>query len=281
MHSIFPKNVVAIHAHPDDTEIFCAGTLKLLADCGYSVTIVTLTPGGMGGINSTEKKTIALRKKEAQKAAELINAGYICLDGRDGYLFDTLKLRLDVLKIIRQKEAGIIITHRPDDYHSDHRATCQIVDASAMLSSLPNVPLKEKPLEVTPLLYHSAPLGLSDPLGRMLDKPHFYVNVGSVMETKMQMLECHQSQIDLMRVMHKMDDFYGEMKKLIRSLGTESGCEFAEAFWQHLGGGYQKNSVLQEALQKFLTSNAEKKSKSIITQKVREIKKIIAKQRMR
>ena len=29
----------------------------------------------------------------------------------------------------------------------------------------------------------------------------------------MKMLEKHQSQIELMRVMHKMDDFFGEMKK--------------------------------------------------------------------
>ena len=49
----YPKNIVSIHAHPDDTEAFCSGALTLLKSKGYNITIVSMTAGGMGGINST------------------------------------------------------------------------------------------------------------------------------------------------------------------------------------------------------------------------------------
>ena len=44
----FNKSIVVIHAHPDDTEAFCAGTLKHLKDMGYRIAIATMTAGGIG-----------------------------------------------------------------------------------------------------------------------------------------------------------------------------------------------------------------------------------------
>lgn len=253
----FHKKIVAIHAHPDDTEIFTAGTMALMKAKGYGLSIVTMTPGGLGGIGSTEKETIAIRKQEARRAAELLGASYYCLDGRDGYLYDTESLRIQVTEIIRREKAGIVMTHLPWDYHSDHRTTCNIVETATMVATLPNVPCESAPLEITPLLYHGAPLGSTDPIGGKLIKPQFYVDITSVMETKMQMLGLHQSQIELMRVMHKMEDFFGEMRKQNAAFGELAGCEYAEAFWQHLGGGFQKDPVLQEALGGFVIENRE------------------------
>ncbi len=252
MRHTFNKTVLSLHAHPDDTEAFCAGTLKLLKDKGYKIVIATMTAGGMGGINSTEEKTIAMRKEEARKAAAILDADYYCLDGRDGFLFDTTEMRLKTISLIRQVQAGIVITHLPMDYHSDHRTTCNIVESAAMISTLPNVPVDEEPVEITPLLYHSAPLTLSDPLGEEITPPHFFVDITSVIDTKMEMLSHHQSQMDLMRHMHKMDDFFGEMKKNNVNYGAMAGVEYAEVFWQHLGGGFQKDPLLQEELKEFI-----------------------------
>jgi LmbE family N-acetylglucosaminyl deacetylase len=252
MEHTFNKTVLSLHAHPDDTEAFCAGTLKLLKDKGYKIVIATMTAGGMGGINSTEEKTIAMRKEEARRAAAILDAEYYCLDGRDGFLYDTTEMRLKTIALIRKVQAGIVITHLPMDYHSDHRTTCNIVESAAMISSLPNVPLDEEPVEITPLLYHSAPLTLSDPLGSQIAPPHFFVDISSVIDTKMDMLAHHQSQMDLMRHMHKMDDFFGEMKKNNVNYGSMVGVEYAEVFWQHLGGGFQKDPLLQEELKEFI-----------------------------
>lgn len=247
----FNKTILSLHAHPDDAEAWCAGTLKLLKDKDYNIVIGSLTPGGMGGVNTTEEETSKVRKEEAKLAAKILDAEYYCLDGRDGFLYDTFELRIECIKLMRKVKAGIVLTHLPMDYHGDHRATCQIVEMAAMLSSLPNICL-EDPLEVTPLLYHTAPLRLSDPLGSKIVDPHFYIDVSSAMDTKMEMLKFHRSQMDLMKLMHKMDDFFGVIKDANAHYGEIAGVDYAEVFWQHLGGGFQTEPQLQEELKEFV-----------------------------
>lgn len=248
----FNQVVLSIQAHPDDTEAWCAGTLKLLKNKGYKIVVATMTGGGMGGINSTEKDTIHMRMEEAGRAAALLDAEYYCLGGRDGYLFDNAELRTQTIALMRQVNAGIVMTHLPMDYHSDHRATCNIVESAAMISSLPNVPTNEKPLKVTPLLYHTAPLTLSDPLGTDIAPPHFYIDITSVMDIKIKMLSFHQSQVDLMRVMHKIDNFFETARQANADYGKQVGVEYAEVFWQHLGGGFQQETQIQEDLKDFI-----------------------------
>ncbi len=253
----FPKTVVSIHAHPDDAESFCAGTLALMRAKGYKIVIVTLTSGGLGGIGSTERETSELRRKEAEAAAALLGAGYRCAGGRDGYLYDTEDLRVQITTILREEMAGIVMTHLPFDYHSDHRTTCNIVEAAAMVAALPNVPTRAAPLPMTPLLYHTAPLGYVSPLGSSTPPPppHFFVNISTVRQIKKAMLEKHQSQVELMKVMHGMDDFFGEMNKLDRFFGQLAHCDVAEAFWQHRGGGFQKDPLLQQTLAEWVVEN--------------------------
>jgi LmbE family N-acetylglucosaminyl deacetylase len=248
MTGTYPKNLVVFAAHPDDIEIFTGGMVKLLADRGWDITLCTFTAGGMGGIGMTEEQTIETRKAEAKRAADLLNAEYVCLDGRDGYLFDTFELRIKTIDVIRRNHAGVVIGHLPMDYHADHRAAAAITDAATMLATLPNVPSAYDPLESTPLFYHSSTLGLTDPLGNPVAKPHFFVDVTSVHEFKMNMLSHHQSQIELMRVMHKIDDFFGAVASQDLLWGKECGVQYAEAYWQHLGGGFQKLPLLQEEL---------------------------------
>lgn len=257
MEHKFNKTVIAIHAHPDDTEAFCAGTLYYMKKAGYRIVIATMTPGGLGGINSTEAQTSEQREKEARAAADELGAEYHCFGGRDGYLFDNEEIRIQTTAFIRKHKAGIIFTHLPFDYHIDHRTTANIVETAAMVSSLPNVPCEEEPLEITPLLYHTAPLGFTDTLGETIVKPHFYVDISDGIETKMNMLAQHKSQIELMSVMHKMNNFFDEMKKYNKMLGEIVGVDYAEVFWQHLGGGFQKDKQLQHDIKEHILFDKE------------------------
>jgi LmbE family N-acetylglucosaminyl deacetylase len=248
----FNKVVLSIHAHPDDAEAWNAGVLKLLKDKGYKIVIATLTGGDLGGCNMNMEETARVRYEEAKKAAAVLDAEYFTLGGIDGFLFDTKELRLKVISLIRSVRAGVIFTHLPSDYHSDHRTTANIVETAAMVSSLDTVPVKEKSVDITPLLYHSSPLTLSDPLGSQIVPPHFFVDVTSVIETKKKMLGYHISQIDLMKHMHKMDDFFGFVAEGNRNYGKMVGVEYAEVYWQHLGGGFQKEPQVQNDLSEFL-----------------------------
>ncbi len=245
----FPKNLLIIQAHPDDAEAWSSGTLALLAERGWNISIASFTAGGMGGMGMSESETVKMRLGEAAAAAAEIGADYYCFNRRDGYLFDDESLRIETTALIRRKKAGVVIGHAPFDYHQDHRTAATVVDAATMLATLPNVPTDEEPLDITPLFYHGMPMSLSDPLGNPVSEPHFFVDIsGDPMTKKMKMLSHHESQIELMRHMHKMDDFFGEMKKFNAELGTMVDCEYAECYWQHLGGGFQKDPLLQQEL---------------------------------
>ncbi|MBI9102169.1 MAG: PIG-L family deacetylase [Spirochaetales bacterium] len=246
----FNQSILVVHAHPDDTEAFCAGSLACLQKEGWEIHIATLTAGGMGGIGSTEVETEKRRKEEARKAAEVIGGKYYCLGGRDGFLMDTPEIRVEVTALMRRIKPGVVMTHLPFDYHSDHRTTCNITEVAALMTTLPNHPSEEPPLERTPLLYHTAPFTFSDTLGAPITPPHFFLNITEVMDKKMEMLAFHESQIELMRVMHKMDNFFEEMAQYNVDLGKMVGCKYAEVYWQHLGGGFQKAPLLQEVLHK-------------------------------
>ena len=252
MATEFNKVALSINAHPDDAEAWNAGVLKLLHDRGYKIVIATMTGGDLGGCNMSMEETAKVRYEEAKAAAAVLDAEYFTMGGIDGSLFDSPEMRLKVISLMRKVRAGIVFTHLPNDYHPDHRATAAIVEAAAMVASLDPVPVTEKPLEVTPLLYHTSPLTLSDPLGSQLTPPHFFADVTGVVQTKIEMLGKHVSQLDLMKHMHKIDDFFGFVLQGNKDYGKMAGVEYAEPYWQHLGGGFQKDPQVQRDLAQFI-----------------------------
>lgn len=248
----FNKVVLSFHAHPDDAEAWNAGVLKLLKDRGYKIVIATLTAGQMGGCNMTMDETAEIREKEARAAASVLGADYYCLGGQDGLLFDSSDLRLKAVSLIRKLKAGIIFTHLANDYHPDHRVTANIVESAALISSLDPVPVDEDPLEDTPLLYHTSPFKLTDPLGKPIAPPHFYVDVSEVIDTKRRMLEHHKSQQELIKHMFKIDDFFAFVLEGNRSYGRDVNVEYAEIYWQHMGGGFQMEPQVQRDLSDYI-----------------------------
>ena len=252
MNREFNKVALSFHAHPDDAEAWNAGVLKLLKDKGYKIIIATMTAGDLGGCNMTMEETAKMRIEEAKKAASELDAEYYMLGGTDGLLFDTRELRLRAISLIRKVKAGIVFTHLNTDYHSDHRTTANIVEVAAMVSSLDTAPVSEKPLEINPLLYHTSPFSLSDPLGSQIVPPHFFVDITTAIETKKKMLNYHISQQELMKHMHKMDDFFRFVLEGNRNYGEMAGVEYAEVYWQHLGGGFQKQPQIQNDLSEFI-----------------------------
>ena len=243
-----PKTIIVIQAHPDDAEIFCAGTLALLSEKGHRIVIVTMTSGGMGGVGMDEETTAMTRKGEGAAAANIIDAAYISMDQRDGYLFDSAELRVETTELLRRERADIVLTHLPNDYHPDHRATSSIAESATLLTTLENVPSNLDPLPATPLLYHTTPLNLTDHLGHPY-RPHFYVDISEVIDIKRKMIAAHHSQIELMRHMFGKQNFVEDMlNDHDRRLGPRMNSEYAEAFVQHLGGGFSHTPFIQQAL---------------------------------
>src|SRR5947209_9431757 len=112
--------VLALHAHPDDVEFQCAGTLALLADSGCPITIATMTPGDCGSADRDEEEIAAIRRAEAREAAAMIGADYACLEFRDLAIFNDDESRRRVVEFLRRVGPDMILTAPPVDYHCDH-----------------------------------------------------------------------------------------------------------------------------------------------------------------
>jgi len=78
----------------------------------------------------------------------VIGIKYITLDNHDGQVVPSYENRLQMIKVIREYKADLVIFPRPYDYHPDHRYTGTLVlDAAYMVTVptiLPNVPFLER-----------------------------------------------------------------------------------------------------------------------------------------
>src|SRR5207249_2781212 len=122
-----PRQILAIHAHPDDIEFQCAGTLALLAAGGHSIAIVTMTPGDCGSRELGPEEIAAVRREEARRSAAMLPSVYECLEFRDLSIVIDNDAKRRVTECIRRHRPDIVITAPPVDYMDDHEATSRLV----------------------------------------------------------------------------------------------------------------------------------------------------------
>src|SRR5262245_57450627 len=161
-----PLRVLAIHAHPDDVEFPCAGTLILLREAGPPLTIATMTSGDCGSAVHDAEAIAAIRRDEARASAALIGADYLCLEFRDLAIFNDDDSRRRVTEILRRTRPDIILTAPPVDYIADHEMTSLLVRDACFAASCPNYVTRQwepaPPLGGIPHLYFVDPLEGTD-----------------------------------------------------------------------------------------------------------------------
>jgi LmbE family N-acetylglucosaminyl deacetylase len=148
--------IIAFGAHPDDCEIKVGGTGAKWAALGHHVKLVSVTNGDIGHFSMAGGPLARRRQNEVQRADKLLGLHSQVLDNHDGELMPTLENRKEITRLIREWQADIVLAHRPNDYHPDHRYTGVLVqDASFMVTVpfiCPDVPhLKKNPV----FLYYS------------------------------------------------------------------------------------------------------------------------------
>ncbi len=126
--------ILMIGAHQDDNEFRCGGLAQKYVKAGHEVRFLTLCNGCGGHHIMTPKETSARRYKESMAVAKLLGITYDVWDIDDCSLVADLETRRKLIRYIRAYAPDMIIAHRPNDYHADHRASGQLVqDASYML----------------------------------------------------------------------------------------------------------------------------------------------------
>ncbi|HET8645721.1 MAG TPA: PIG-L deacetylase family protein, partial [Vicinamibacteria bacterium] len=185
-----PLRIIAFGGHPDDCDIKAGGTAARWAAAGHKVKFVAVTNGDAGHQGQGGGALARRRMAEAREAARRIGIEYEVLDNHDAELLPTLAVRHQVIRRIRDWQADLVITHRTNDYHPDHRYTGTAVQDAAYMVVVPNVAPDTPPLRRNPVFaYFSDPFERPQPF-----RPDVVVAIDEVAEKKLAMLDAHVSQ---------------------------------------------------------------------------------------
>jgi N-acetylglucosamine malate deacetylase 1 len=185
-----PLRLLIIGAHPDDADYHAGGTAALYRAAGHVVKMVSLTNGNAGHQTLRGPELAQRRRAEATAAGAVIGATYDVLDNNDGELLPTLENRWQVIRLIRHFRPDLVLTHRPNDYHPDHRYTSQLVQDAAYMVTVPAVAPDTPHLARDPIIAY-----LPDDFQKPYPfRPAVVVDIGSVFDRIAAMLACHVSQ---------------------------------------------------------------------------------------
>lgn len=225
-------NVLAVGCHPDDVEIACSGTLAKYVKRGDRVIVCHASTGNLGHVIIPPDELTVIRANEAKRAGEMAGIEVICAGFDDLEIFDNNKEARDkMVDVIRYANPDVIITHNPDDYMPDHTAVSRLVFDASFTATLPNYKYKARlsnpdapPAKLVPIYY-------MDTLAGVNFVPEEFVDITEEIDLKLQMLECHESQLVWMRE-HDNIDFADMVKTCSRYRGYQCGAEYAEGFRQ-------------------------------------------------
>jgi LmbE family N-acetylglucosaminyl deacetylase len=185
-----PLRLLILGAHPDDADYAAGGTAALYCAAGHTVKMVSLTNGDAGHHLHPGPDLARRRRAEAAAAGAVIGADYDVLDSHDGQLLPTLENRLQIIRLIRSFRPDLVLTHRPNDYHPDHRYTSQLVQDAAYMVTVPAVAPDTPHLQRDPVIAY-----LPDDFQKPYPlQPSVLVDVGPVLDRIVAMMHCHTSQ---------------------------------------------------------------------------------------
>lgn len=221
-------NILAIGCHPDDIEINCVGTLIKCVKRGDNVTVCHVCNGNMGHEVIMPDELRKIRIEEARRAGAMAGIKVVTCDIGDLDVYNQSKEQRDlVIDVIREADPDLIITHAPNDYMLDHVAVSKLVFDASFAASVPHYKTKvDKTARVVPLYY-------MDNLTGVDFIPTEYVDVTEEIDLKLEMLECHESQLKWMRD-HDNIDFADMVKTCAKYRGYQCNAAYAEAFTQCL-----------------------------------------------
>lgn len=183
--------ILAFGAHPDDCDFKLGGMAVLYARLGHRVKFISVTNGDTGHFSMGGGPLARRRFAETQESAKIAGIEYEVFDIHNGQLTPTLENRMKIVRAIREFEADLVITHRPNDYHPDHRYTSQLVQDAAYTVTIPNVAALTAHLMKNPVVAY-----MSDDFQKPCPfSADIAVAIDDVVGDKVRMLDCHESQV--------------------------------------------------------------------------------------
>jgi LmbE family N-acetylglucosaminyl deacetylase len=182
--------VIAFGAHPDDCDIRAAGLAAKFAAAGHLVKFVSVTSGDAGHQELGGGILAKRRRAEAKESARRLGIEYDVLDNHDGELLPTINVREQIIRKIREWNADIVLSPRPNDYHPDHRYTGVLVQDAAYMVTVPDLVTDTPSLRKNPVfLYYYDHFQRPQPF-----RPDIVISIDDVINKKYAALDAHVSQ---------------------------------------------------------------------------------------
>ena len=182
--------ILAIGAHQDDNEFRVGGMAHKWVEAGHEVRFLSMCNGCGGHHIMTPEETTARRAKESGRVAEYLGIRYDVWDIDDCTLMADLPTRERLIRYIREFSPDLVIAHRPNDYHADHRASGQLVqDASYILTvphTCPDVPAMLR----MPVIVYNEDAFKNPPF-----IPTYVVDMNGEIDLKLQIAHMNESQV--------------------------------------------------------------------------------------
>jgi N-acetylglucosamine malate deacetylase 1 len=183
--------LLILGAHPDDAEFHAGGLAARYRRAGHTVKMISVTGGGAGHHQTFGPLLVARRREEAAAAGRVIGAEYVTWDFPDGALVPSLEVRERIIREIRTFRPDLVLTHRPCDYHPDHRAVGVAVQDASYLVTVPSIAPETPALRRDPVVAYMPDLFTRpNPL-----RADVVIDFTEHLDTVVQMLACHRSQV--------------------------------------------------------------------------------------
>ena len=181
--------ILMVGAHPDDPDGCGGGTALRYVARGDEVRFLSVSDGRAGHFSMAPDALAARRRKEADAVAELIGITYDVWDIPDGEVEASLENRRRMIRYIRAYAPDLVITHRTNDYHADHRNVALLVQDASYLLTVPNICPDTPIMPQMPVIAFFADRFKNPPF-----RADVVVPIDEVVDKKYEVLRCHVSQ---------------------------------------------------------------------------------------
>ncbi len=189
-----PKRVlriIAFGAHPDDAEFQLGGCAIKWAQLGHKVKLVSVTNGDIGHWKMAGGPLAKRRTAESKEAARRMGVESLVLDIHDGEIMPTLENRKIIARLIRAWKADLVFTHRPHDYHPDHRNAGLLIRDAAFMAGVPFYVPDTPPTKRNPVFMYF-PDRFTRPYPFQAD---IAISIDDVFDKKVKALDALESQV--------------------------------------------------------------------------------------
>ena len=182
--------ILAIGAHQDDNEFRVGGIAKKWVSDGHEVRFLSMCNGCGGHHLMTPEETTKRRAGESAAVAQYLGIRYDVWDIDDCTLIADLPTRERLIRYIREFSPDLIISHRVNDYHADHRAAGQLVQDASYILTVPHTCPDTPAMRKMPVIIYN-----EDRFKNPDFEATYVVDMDAEIDTKLHIAHLNESQV--------------------------------------------------------------------------------------